>query len=311
LDNFADRLSDAICRKASRVMVGIDPVPDRFPSCLMSAAGRRHGRSRRAVAWALQEFGRLVIDEVHQVAAAVKFQVAFYEQWGVPGWAALASSLGYARRRGLLTVVDAKRGDIGTTAQAYAGAFLEGTGGYGRSFPPPFAADALTINPFLGTDAMAPLVDAAIANGRGVFVLVKTSNPGSSDLQDRSLTGGGTVTGAVAQLVTELAAPHVGDCGYSPVGAVVGATFPEVIAALRQSMPQSFFLLPGYGAQGGGPAGLAAAFDRQGLGAVVSSSRGVIYAYGAVSATLDEVRSSIAQAARDFRDQVNAAVHRC
>lgn len=310
MDNFADRLGRAIQDKASRIMVGIDPVPDKFPGFLMAEASRRHGQSRRAVSWALQEFGQLVMDEVYQVAAAVKFQVAFYEQWGAPGWHALAAGIRYARRRDLLVVVDAKRGDIGTTAQAYAGAFLGGASAYGRQFPPPFPADALTVNPLLGKDALAPLVDAALANGRGLFILVKTSNPGSADIQDRLLSGGGTVTGAVAQLVAELASAQVGDGGYSPVGAVVGATFPAAIVELRQRLPQSYFLLPGYGAQGGSAAGLRAAFDDRGLGAVVSSSRGVTYTYGPATATPDQVRCSIARAAREFRDEVNAAIGR-
>jgi len=310
LDSFADRLGHAIEKKASRIVVGIDPVPDKFPGFLMTEATQRFGHGRRAVAWALREFGRLVIDEVHQTAVAVKLQVAFYEQWGVPGWAALAAGIRYARQHELLVVVDAKRGDIGTTAEAYAGAFLGGTSVHGRPFPPPFPADALTVNPFLGQDALAPLVDAAIASGRGLFVLVKTSNPGSADIQDQGLAGGGTVTGAVARLVGALAAPHRGEGGYSPVGAVVGATFPGAIAELRQMLPRSYFLLPGYGAQGGSAAGLHAAFDERGLGAVVSSSRGVTYAYGQPTATPEQVRSSIARAAREFRDEVNAAMHR-
>lgn len=308
MDNFGDRLTRAIQEKASRVVVGIDPVPDRFPQVLTARACDRYGSGRRAVASAIDEFGRMIVDSVRDVAVAVKFQVAFYEQWGVPGWAALASGIRYARRAGLLVIIDAKRGDIGSVAQAYAGAFLGGAFAYGRHYAPPFPADALTVNPFLGKDAVAPLVEMASATGRGLFILVKTSNPGSADLQDRELAGGDTVAGAAAQLVGELALPYVGKSGYSPVGAVVGATFPGAIAELRGKLPASYFLLPGYGAQGGGPAGITRAFDGQGLGAVVSSSRGVIYAYGPASVTLDEAQVKVRQAAAGFRDEVNAAI---
>lgn len=308
MECFGDRLGRAVSRRNSRVVVGIDPVPDRLPLVLLEAARARYGRGGRAVAAALEAFGRLVIEAVSDYAVAVKFQTAFYEQWGPPGLRAMAAGIRAARRADLIVIVDAKRGDIGTTAQAYGGAYLGGARAWGRSFPPPFPADALTVSPYLGSDSLLPLVTAATACGRGLFVLVKTSNPGSGELQDLPLATGGTVAEAVADLVDRLGEKCRGRSGYSAVGAVVGATYPAAVAALRRRLPSAYFLLPGYGAQGAGPADVAAAFDGQGLGALVAASRSVIYAYGDPVTTPPVAAEAVARSAAALRDEVNAAL---
>ena len=232
----------------------------------------------------LAGFGRAVVDAVAEHVPAVKLQSAFYELLGVPGLRALLETVRIARAAGLLVIVDAKRGDIASTAAAYAEAFLGELDWRGETRPT-IGADAATVSPYLGADSLEPWVDACRRHGKGIFVLARTSNHGAADLQGLGLAGGGTVDERVASMVDQLGEGLVGAAGYSSVGAVVGATFPADAARLRRLMPRAIFLLPGYGAQGGGAEGLAACFDRDGLGAVVSASRSVTYPKGAEAAT--------------------------
>ncbi len=259
--NFADRLNEAVAGKNSRLVVGIDPNPELLPP---AAEGKSiHER--------VDYFGRRIIEAVCEEAAAVKFQSAFYELLGSSGVTTLEKHLAYAGDIGLLTILDAKRGDIGHTAGAYAAAYLGPDA--------PFAADALTVSPYLGKDSIGPFVETAKEAGRGLFVLVKTSNPGSKDFQDLITTDGKTLYLKVAEVVAELGKADLGDCGYSSVGAVCGATYPELLAELRDAMPAQIFLIPGVGAQGGSVESLGPAFDDQGFGALVVAARSIIYAY--------------------------------
>lgn len=250
MTGFGDRLSAAVAARQSQIVVGLDPDPDRIPG---GAAGA-------------ERFCLAVIAAAGEHCVAAKPQLACFERFGTDGWAAFESVAAAAREAGLLVIADAKRGDIDTSARAYAQAFLRDP------------IDALTVNPMLGGDAVAPFRAAAEASGRGLFALVRTSNPGAADLQDLPLADGGPWHEAVARLVADWGAGSVGAAGLSSVGAVVGATVPARLARLRTLMPHQVFLLPGVGAQGGRPEELGPAFGGRAAGALVSASRSIIYA---------------------------------
>ncbi len=275
--HFADRLMAEIERKQSQVVVGLDPRLDKLPATVCEAAYTEYGETPRAAADAIVAFNRAVIGAVAEHAVAVKPQIAFYERFGVEGVRAYAASVRAARKAGLIVIGDVKRNDIASTAAAYAAGHLGGVPG-GVPQSDDFVVDALTVNPYLGLDGVAPFLEAAEPGGRGVFALVKTSNPSSADIQDLDC-GGRPLYRRVAELVEQWGAAHRGGSGYSLLGAVVGATFPEELAALRRAMPHTPLLVPGFGAQGGGVSDVLGAFDEDGLGAVVSSSRGIILAW--------------------------------
>ena len=245
---FADRLADAVERKRSQLVVGLDPVLEMFPVELRGEAAA----GRAAAAGAVQRFCAGIIDAVAPYVVAVKPQVAFFEALGSDGWRALEQVSGYAREAGLLVIADAKRGDIGSTARAYATAFLEP-----RDGEPPLA-DALTVNPFLGRDSLDPFFAACRREGAGLFLLVRTSNPGAAELQDASLSDGRPLWRQVAELVDQWGEDLVGACGLSSVGAVVGATVPRIVGEARREMPRAIILLPGVGAQGADAGGCRA-----------------------------------------------------
>ena len=254
LDNhFADRLAAAVTRLASPVCVGLDPRWKQLPESLR----RDGGNSWQAMAEAYARFCNGVCDVVAPLVPVVKVQAAFFEELGPAGMTAMGQVIAHAREQGLLVIVDGKRNDIGSTAEAYARAYL------GRE-ESAWGADALTVSPYLGDDSLQPFSDIAIARGAGIFVLVKTSNPGGGMLQDAK-TDGGTLYQRVAAGVEEMARGCQGDCGYGCVGAVVGATYPQQLAELRADMPHTWFLVPGYGSQGGTAADVVAGFDARGL----------------------------------------------
>ncbi|MEI6524957.1 MAG: orotidine-5'-phosphate decarboxylase, partial [Planctomycetota bacterium] len=226
----------------------------------------------------VETFCLAIIDAVADLVPAVKPQAAFFEELGPPGMVALHKTVRYANQRGLLVIMDAKRGDIGTTAAAYANAYL-GSGAPGSSAYSPWGADALTINPYLGADTLEPFTQRCATSGSGLFVLVKTSNPGSSFFQDQRLEDGRTVSEKIADYVESLSYSTRGDLGYGDIGAVVGATYPKELQAMRQRMPSAWILIPGYGAQGGSAQDVKLGLDSRGLGAIVNSSRGIIFAY--------------------------------
>ena len=277
---FADRLCAAIDAKGSAVVVGLDPRPESLPAHLLADCRAELGASTEAVAEALWRFNRGVIDAVHDVVPAVKPQLAFYERYGVAGLKAYARTATYAKEAGLLVIADGKRNDIGSTAGAYAEAFLGAAWVFDRPAAGDFTADALTVNPFLGGDGIQPFVDCARRHGRGVFVLVKTSNPSAGELQDLQIDGQ-PLYEHLGALVESWGESSRGRSGYSSVGAVVGATWPAQAARLRALMPHTLFLVPGYGAQGATATDVACCFDARGHGALINASRSIIFAWRA------------------------------
>ena len=307
MPHFADRLAQAIERKNSRVIVGIDPRLDRLPQAIREANLARFGETLEGAAAALLEFSRRVIDAVLPHAAGVKPQAALFEQFGWPGFKAFVETVAHASQKGLLVIGDVKRGDIGSTADAYAAGLL-GSTPVGRANAVPLQLDAITVNPYLGIDGVEPFIQVAEREGKGIFVLVKTSNPSSSDFQDL-VTRDGLTHEIVADRVAEWGRPHLGECGYSSVGAVVGATHPEALVGLRTRMPHTPFLVPGYGAQGGGAADVAPAFDARGLGAVVNSSRAIIFAYAKQDPSGEgDWDAGVEAAAVRMKNELNAAI---
>lgn len=265
MQNFADRLTAAVRRCGNPVLVGLDPRYASLPAELRTADPHDFA----AVANAYEIFCREIIDVVSPLVPAVKPQAAFFEQIGPSGMSALANVMGHARDRGLLVILDGKRNDIGSTAAAYADGYL-GDSAWG--------ADSLTVSPYLGDDSLRPFVDTAAGRSAGIFVLVKTSNPGGGLFQDLAVDGQ-PLYRHVARYVEELAVGSRGDGKYGAVGAVVGATYPAQLTELRELMPHTWFLVPGFGAQGATAADVAGAFDENGLGAIVNSSRGIIFAF--------------------------------
>jgi orotidine-5'-phosphate decarboxylase len=265
--NFADRLSDAVRAKRTPVLVGLDPRYDQLPVALQTATSPNDyaGQAR-----AYAEFCRGIIDVVAPLAPAVKPQAAFFEELGPAGMRALAVVISHARQRGLLVILDGKRNDIGSTATAYAQGYLGADSAWN--------ADALTVSPYLGDDSLQPFIEVARLRSAGLFVLVKTSNPGGKQFQDL-VSGGKPIYRHVAEHVAGVAAEDVGQSGYGSTGAVVGATYPKQLAELRAVMPHSWLLIPGFGSQGGTARDVADGFDAQGLGAIVNNSRGIIFAH--------------------------------
>jgi orotidine-5'-phosphate decarboxylase len=274
---FAERLNEQIRAKATPVMVGIDPSWEQLPPELRTEVLQQYGETLGAVAAAYHTFCATVIDQVADLVPIVKFQAAFFEGIGPAGMNVLAGLISLAKHRGLLVVLDGKRNDIGNTAEAYAQGYL-GTIAVGNSHLAGWGADALTVNPFLGSEGIEPFTKTAHAHGNGLFVLVRTSNPGAGKLQDLRADGK-TIYQHIADWTEEWSRSAANGADYGPVGAVVGATVPAQVAELRERMPHVLLLLPGYGAQGGAAKDIAAAFDRNGLGAVVNNSRGILYAY--------------------------------
>jgi len=267
--NFADRLAESVMRKRSQLVVGLDPRLDLLPMELRGEAVL----GRASAASAVARFCKGIIDAVGPYVVAVKPQSAFFEALGSDGVRALEEVSAYARSAGLLVLLDAKRGDIGSTARAYAEAYLEP-----RDDAAPLA-DAITASPYLGLDSVEPFLAACRRNGAGVFFLVRTSNAGAADVQDLALSDGRPLWHHVAELVREWGAPLVGGEGLSSVGAVVGATHPRAVSEARRLLPQTPLLLPGVGAQGATPADVARAFTTGAASALVTASRSVIFAY--------------------------------
>jgi orotidine-5'-phosphate decarboxylase len=267
--HFADRLADAVERKRSQLVVGLDPRPDLLPVELKGAA--HEGRAEAAEACG--RFCRGLIDAVAPYVVAVKPQSAFFEALGADGVRSFEDVCAYSRAAGLQVVADAKRGDIGSTARAYAAAFLESENG---NVP---LADALTVNPYLGRDSIDPYLGACRREGAGIFCVIKTSNQGGADVQDLVLSDGRPVWQQVAELVHEWGEEHVGERGLSAVGAVVGATHPRAVGEARRLLPRSILLLPGVGTQGATPADVARAFTSGPASALVNVARDVIYAF--------------------------------
>lgn len=272
-----DRLCAAILEKNNPTVAGLDPKLDFIPAFIKEASFLKYGNTLEGAADALLTFNKGLIDALYDIVPAVKPQCAYYEMYGWQGVKALYETVQYAKEKGLFVITDGKRNDIGTTMEAYAAAHL-GTVTVNGADIMPFDGDALTVNGYLGTDGIAPLLQICKDKDKGIFVLVKTSNKSSGELQDK-LIGDATVYRTMGDMCENWGADSHGKYGYSAVGAVVGATYPEQLAELRKALPHTFFLVPGYGAQGGGAKDVAPAFDANGLGAIINSSRGIMCAY--------------------------------
>ena len=273
--SYSQRLNQQIQAKQTPALVGLDPRWELLPKPILdSVADRELNAQTQAVAF--ERFSCGMIDVVAPFVACVKPQVAFFEQLGPAGMVALQNVIRYARKAGLLVIADAKRGDIGSTAEAYAAAWLAGEDPNAAEF----AADALTVNAYLGQDTLQPFIQKCIERGAGLYVLVRTSNPGAVVFQDRK-TEDATVFEAVADVVQGCNVEYFSSDDYGSIGAVVGATWPEELNSLRSRMPNTPLLVPGYGSQGGTAEGVAGAFDQKGLGAVINSSRAINFAHRA------------------------------
>ena len=276
--NVVDRLIEGILTKKNPTVVGLDPDFSMIPSCYKTITAS-DGNPRAAVAEVFLAFNRDIIDTVAPYVPAVKPQMAFYEAYGHYGVKAFEDTVAYAKEKGLVVIEDAKRNDIGNTAKAYADGHLGTVRLMNGSRAPSIDADFLTVTPYLGSESLEPFVNTCSQYGKGIFILVKTSNPTSGQIQDVLTERGLTVSQQIAEYVAGKASAAIGRHGYSSIGAVVGATYPSEAVALRQLMPKSYFLVPGYGAQGGGPQDVLPCFNPDGLGAIVNSSRGILYSH--------------------------------
>lgn len=258
MQNFADKLINEIKKKGNPCMVGLDPRLDHIPNFI----------NKESTSSALFKYNKIIIDSVCDLIPVIKIQFAFYIEHGVEGVEAFKNTILYAKEKGLLVVIDSKSNDIGSTAEAYANAFIGST----------FGADAVTVTPYLGSDGIIPFVKICKEKGKGIFILVKTSNKSSGDFQDKILKDTDKeMYESVASMVNSLGSDLIGESGYSSIGAVVGATYPEQAKVLRKLMPKALFLVPGYGAQGGTAVDTLPCFNEDKLGAIMHSSRGIIF----------------------------------
>jgi orotidine-5'-phosphate decarboxylase len=297
MNHFADRLAEVIRTKATPLCVGLDP---RWESLPQSLRANHDDGTLPGIASAYEVFCLRVLDIVAPHVGIVKPQSAFFEACGPAGLVTLQSVIRRAKELGLVVILDSKRGDIASTATAYADAALSGTPHQGKLLPV-WDADSLTVNPYLGRDAIEPFLTSARAANGGVFVLVRTSNPGSGLFQNL-MCDGQPLYQHVARAVTQWNAENLGTCGYGDVGAVVGATHPKELKELRHTMPNVWFLVPGYGAQGGTAQDVAAAFDKNGLGGIVNSSRGITFPFKPNEAQWERaIHDAVVKAATELR----------
>ena len=301
-----DRLIEKIEQMQNPTVAGLDPKLDYVPEYIRKRCFEKYGETLKGAAKALLEFNKGLIDALYDIVPAVKPQAAYYEMYGAAGVKTLYKTQEYARSKGMYVITDGKRNDIGTTMEAYAAAHL-GKVKVGSTEIEPFLGDALTVNGYLGSDGIKPLLKICSENDKGIFVLVKTSNPSSGELQDR-LIDGEPVYEVMGKMCEKWGEELPGVYGYSGVGAVVGATYPEEIKTLRALLPKAFFLIPGYGAQGATAADIAGAFDKNGLGGIVNSSRGIMCAYQKQKVSEHEFAEAARREAIRMRDEIMAQV---
>ncbi len=272
-----DRLIAKIIEKENPIVAGLDPKLDYLPKNLLEKHFNQ-GASLEAAAEAILEFNIKILDSIHDLIPAVKLQIAYYELYGLPGLNTFAETIKYAKEKGLIVIGDVKRNDIGSTAEAYSAAYI-GYTPLERKMVQAFPVDMITVNPYLGSDGIIPFIKDCKRYKKGIFVLVKTSNPSSGELQDLMTIDGLRLYQKVSEKVSDWGKELVGSYGYSNVCAVVGATYPEQLSELRQIMPNTFFLVPGYGAQGATTKDIMGGFDKRGLGCLINASRSIMCAY--------------------------------
>lgn len=301
-----DRLQEKIRKLKNPTVVGLDARLEYIPPQLVTQCMEEYGETLEGAAQAVFRYNCALMDALQGIVPAVKPQSAYYELLGWQGMRALADTISYARERGYYVIADVKRGDIGSTAQAYSEGWL-GKSKVGGKLLPAFDADCVTINGYMGSDAIAPFLKIAQEEDKSVFVLVKTSNPSSGELQDM-VAGDRQVYTVMADLCKRLGAGTEGEKGYETLGAVVGATYPAELKELRRRMERTFFLVPGYGAQGGGAEDVKWAFDRYGWGAVVNSSRGIICAWQKAEGGEENHQQAALDAAVAMREDIKQYV---
>lgn len=272
-----NKLIAKIQKTGAPIVVGLDPMLNYIPEHIQKKAFAEYGETLEGAAEAIWQFNKEIVDKTYDLIPAVKPQIAMYEQFGIEGLKAYKKTIDYCKSKDLVVIGDIKRGDIGSTSAAYAVGHL-GKVQVGSKCYVPFDEDFATVNPYLGSDGVKPFIEVCKEENKGLFILVKTSNPSSGEFQDQ-LVNGRPLYELVGEKVAQWGEEHVGQSGYSYIGAVVGATYPEMGATLRKLMPKTFILVPGYGAQGGKGKDLVNFFNEDGLGAIVNSSRGIIAAY--------------------------------
>ncbi len=298
-----DVLIDKIKEKNNPTVAGLDPKLDYIPEDMLKVSFDKYGETFEGAADAIFNFNKELIDALYDIVPAVKPQSAYYEMYGIEGLKCLKKTIDYAKSKGLYVILDAKRGDIGATSEAYAKAYL-GKTELGSNSEFAFDADSLTVNPYLGTDGVKPFVEQALKNNKSLFILVKTSNQSSGELQDL-VCDGKHIYEHMAELVRKWSKGTLGKYGYSNLGVVVGATYPEQAEKIREIIPRTYFLVPGYGAQGGKAEDVARSFNRDGLGAIVNASRSIMCAYKKNGGSVGE--AARAEAIR-MRDDIMSAL---
>ena len=307
MTNMMDKLIDRIRETNNPTVIGIDPKYDMIPEYIRN----KYEKNFEGVAKAIEEFNKALIDATFDIIPAVKINIAFYEMYGLEGMKVFEETCRYAKEKGMIVMADIKRGDIGSTSQAYSNAFL-GRTKIGEKEEKIYDVDFVTLNPYMGIDSVKPFIEDCKKYNKGAFIIVKTSNPSSGELQDLKLENGEEVYTRVAKLVEEWGADLVGKYGYSSISAVVGATYPKQLQDLRKIVPHTFFLIPGYGAQGGKAEDIALGFDKDGIGGIVNSSRGLMCAYKSdlwkdKYTEEDFTKATRAEAIR-MRDELNSAI---
>ena len=274
MSNIMDKLIDKIIELKSPVVMGLDPRYEMLPECVTN----KYDKTLEGASKAILEYNKVLIDNVYDVIPAIKPQMAFYEMFGIPGMNAFYETCKYAKEKGMIVIADNKRGDIGSTAKGYSNAYL-GKTKIEEKEESVFDVDFMTVNPYMGTDCIEPFVEDCKKYNKGIFILAKTSNPSSGELQDEKLENGEEVYKKVISLIEKWGEDLRGRHGYSSVAAVVGATYPKQLQELRRLAPHTFFLIPGYGAQGGKAEEIKLGFDKKGLGGIVNASRSLMCAY--------------------------------
>ena len=308
MKKIIDELINKIKETNNPTVIGLDPRYEMIPNCIKE----KYTQDLEGVSKAIIEFNKKLIDEIYDIIPAVKVQIAFYEMYGIEGLKAFKEACNYAKSKNMLVIADAKRGDIGSTAEGYSKAFL-GKTKIGDKEIPIFDVDFLTVNAYFGIDCVKPFIEDCKKYGKGIFILVKTSNPSSGELQDLETKYGNKIYTEMAKLVEKWGEELRGEYGYSSISAVVGATYPKQLKQIREIAPHTFFLIPGYGAQGGKAEDIALGFDSNGLGGIVNNSRGLMCAYKSDLWKDKFSEKDFAKATREeairMRDELNSCSH--
>lgn len=302
-----NRLIENIVEKQNPTVVGLDPKLDYIPEYIKEESFKKYGKTLEGAADAILKYNIGLIDELHDIVPAVKPQLAYYEMYGWQGVKVFAETVEYAKSKGMFVIADGKRNDIGSTMEAYATAHLGVTEVEDKNISA-FGSDALTVNGYLGTDGIKPLLDICKNQDKGIFVLVKTSNPSSGELQDLKISNDETVYFHMGKMCEKWGEELPSKYGYSGVGAVVGATYPEQLKELREKLKHTFFLVPGYGAQGGGAKDVKHAFDSNGLGAIINSSRGIICAWQGKDCRPEDYAKAARQEALSMKEDIKNTI---